>query len=315
MDYANELSVIIPFFNEKEEVENTLKSLRENGGENISVILVNDASDDQYDYRVVSDKYNAIYVENNIRIGSGPSKQIGIEICKTDFFLVIDSHMRFYQNNWIENLIQSIKSDERAIYCFRCKPWDYSTKQELNIDAHYGAYLKYVDHDKNIILQPLWIKQDIFSNQTLVDIPCVLGACYAASKKYWMYLKGYCCLKHYGSEEAFISLKAWLEGGRCRLIKNVIIGHLFRDVFPYSIDMKKIIYNKIIVSKLLLPEELSNQIHSALKKSNYEDYANAKRTYSENLNEIQIIDRYLKCILTYDYERFERINSLFSEDN
>jgi glycosyltransferase involved in cell wall biosynthesis len=46
----NQLTVIIPFLNEGREVGNTLQSIRETAGEQVDVLLVNDASYDDFDY-------------------------------------------------------------------------------------------------------------------------------------------------------------------------------------------------------------------------------------------------------------------------
>ena len=44
--YENELTLIIPFLNEGEEVYNTVKNLRENSIYDFNIILINDASSD-----------------------------------------------------------------------------------------------------------------------------------------------------------------------------------------------------------------------------------------------------------------------------
>ena len=49
----NELTVIIPFLNEGEEIYNTVKNLRETAGDEINIILINDASEDKYDYESI----------------------------------------------------------------------------------------------------------------------------------------------------------------------------------------------------------------------------------------------------------------------
>ena len=60
-----ELTVIIPFLNEGGEVENTLCSLIEHTNVPIDIILINDHSDDGFNYASVAEKYGACYIENN----------------------------------------------------------------------------------------------------------------------------------------------------------------------------------------------------------------------------------------------------------
>lgn len=304
------LSVIIPFYNEKEEVENTIKSIKQTGGESLSIILVNDASDDSYDYKSISLKYsNITYIENPERKGSAYTKQRGIEKCQSPFFLVLDAHMRFYDNNWICKLIHALESNEQAVYCCRCKPWSCETKRELDIEAHYGAFLKIISQKEKLVLEPCWIKQDPFPDLNIMDIPCVLGACYAASKTYWEYLKGYEGLKHYGSEEAYISIKSWLLGDGCRLVKDVKIGHLFKKQFPYIIRMDEVLYNKILIINLLIPEDRRNSAYSVLQSQYGPEYIRAKRLFAENMNEISSLNQYIQIAQKYTFDHFEEINN------
>lgn len=89
-----ELTVIIPFLNEGIEVERTIKEIKRTAGEAVSIVLVNDASDDDFDYESLVNKYNTVYILHSQRQGSGPAKQAGINACQTPYFLVIDAHMR-----------------------------------------------------------------------------------------------------------------------------------------------------------------------------------------------------------------------------
>lgn len=54
-------------------------------------------------------------------------------------------------------------------------------------------------------------------------------------------LRGLEGLRNYGADEQFISLKVWCEGGRCTLLKDVVIGHIYRKRAPYLI-LEKILY-------------------------------------------------------------------------
>ena len=66
------------------------------------------------------------------------------------------------------------------------------------------------------------------------QIACILGACYAASKRYWNSIRGLEGLMHYGSEETYLSLKAWMEGGGCYLLPHITFGHIYRPAPPIS---------------------------------------------------------------------------------
>ncbi len=306
----NKLSVIIPFYNENIEVESTLKSIQNTADEPVDIVMVNDGSDDVCDYEKIAYRYSAIYIEHAQRLGSGIAKQIGIDACQTPYFLVIDAHMRFYQNDWCKNIIRAIEKDKRAIYCCCCKVWDYETKQEVPLkNIRYGASLQFFQIEKRNILEPVWIKENVWGEDLVVDVPCLLGACYAATKEYWNYLKGYKGLRLYGCEEFYISLKTWMEGGHCRLIKNIEIGHLFKKDSFFTMEINELFYNKMVIIETLFPEEMKRKYIRALKAMNYVDYVHAKKQIDANISDIISLRSYYQKILSVSLESVMKLTS------
>lgn len=59
---AAQLTIIIPFLNEGEEIANTVASIIDTTIGSPSIMLINDASTDGYDYQSVADKYNCLYI-------------------------------------------------------------------------------------------------------------------------------------------------------------------------------------------------------------------------------------------------------------
>ncbi|WP_303011998.1 glycosyltransferase family 2 protein [uncultured Bacteroides sp.] len=96
------LTVIIPFLNEKEEVRNTVKSLRESSDQCFKIILINDCSTDGYDYKKIAEDFETQYIEPSKRMGVAASRDEGVSKCNTDYFLFLDAHMRVFQRDWVE---------------------------------------------------------------------------------------------------------------------------------------------------------------------------------------------------------------------
>ena len=227
-DTVNKLTVIIPFLNEKEEVANTVKSIRETAGENVDIIIINDQSNDGYNYRKDILPYHVVYIYNKKRLGVAASRDFGISLCKTPFFILLDAHMRFYNTLWVERIISILEKDDRCLLCsqtrFLGKDLDGQVVVNKKCPTVYGAYVSF---DKNNHIPGIqWDYKEKDKNEQIEEIAAVLGAGYAASKRYWEYLRGLEGLRYYGSDEAFISLKVWLEGGKCLLLKDVEIGHI-----------------------------------------------------------------------------------------
>lgn len=251
-----QLTIIIPFLNEGEEVFNTLDSIRNTTQGEVDLILINDASDDDCDYRKVADEFKAHYICHEKRIGVAASRDEGIGKCRTEFFLLLDAHMRFYQTDWEEKIVAVLKKNPRMLLCCQTIPL-YKNKEGAievypNAEKVYGAYIDFGGKD---ILDGKWSTYDPDPDQPVVDIPCILGAGYACNKTYWLYLRGLEGLCGYGLDEQLISLKVGLEGGSCRLSKDVRIGHIYRDKLsvPYPVQQAQLVYNKLFIAQLLLP--------------------------------------------------------------
>jgi glycosyltransferase involved in cell wall biosynthesis len=64
------LTIIITFRNEKEWLEYTLISIRETTVTNPEIILINDNSDDGFDYESLVEKYNCKYIYHAEAVGA-----------------------------------------------------------------------------------------------------------------------------------------------------------------------------------------------------------------------------------------------------
>lgn len=306
------LTIIIAFRNEGQELFNTIEEILRTAGNEVDIIVINDASDDGLDYENMLAKYNISYIYNVKRLGCAPSRDIGVNACITPYFLIIDAHMRFYDSIWVSQIVQAIEDDERAIYCCKCKAIDYNSKEAMIRPIRTGAYLNLFQIEQQNILELSWIKPNSFSEDELyIDIPCLLGACYAASKKYWIYLKGLNGLTFYGCDEQYISIKTWMEGGRIRLINNVVIGHLFRKVPPYEIKQTEFFYNKLVIIKTLLPEDIKIKLIWSIKAMNYVEYIKAMDILKHNEKEIDNLSNYYSRILSAGFENFIKINNSY----
>lgn len=240
------LTVIIPFLNEKEEVRNTAKSLRESSEQDFEIILINDCSTDGYDYKKVAADFDAHYIEHTERMGVAASRDEGVSKCSTEYFLFLDAHMRVYQKDWVDILVKELENNEKCLLCASTLSID-TDGQATTEKLGYGACFDFSE------LSVHWLtSENATSEERIIDIPCILGAGYACSKKYWSHLEGLSGLKSYGLDEQLISIKVWLDGGKCRLIKDVIFGHIFREItsVPYESRSKDFFKNVLFIAEL-----------------------------------------------------------------
>ncbi|MDO4932832.1 MAG: glycosyltransferase [Prevotellaceae bacterium] len=312
------LTIIIPFLNEKEEVANTIHSIYDTVGCPIEIIVINDDSNDEYDYDRDIEELNVTYIKNPHRLGAAISKELGVQLSNTPYFLLLDAHMRFYRKDWGKYLIDELERNNSRLLCCRSIPLHKDDDGNITISDNNvysnGAYI-YVDSMKYVPYIE-WNNHDITacSGETK-QIPCVLGAGYATSKAYWNRIKGLQGLMHYGCEEAYISIKAWKEGGGCHILSNLLIGHIYRQIFPYKIHSPQVYYNNLLISELLFPTSermLARSIAWNIDKSMFNTIMkmmDANRMRNEELR------RYYDTLSNYSFQSIKDMNNKYYNIN
>ena len=259
----NQLTVILTGLDEGIEVDRTLASIRETAGDAVDILFVNDASTDGHDYAGAARRYGAAYLENPSRRGTGRSRDVGVERVETPNAMLVDSHMQFHDDDWWRRVNHAIVDDSRAIYCTRCEPLNMQG-QPLSPDSNaHGAWIQFEGETAADVLEPKWINHASF-DASLIDIPCVLGATYAFDVAYYKKIGGLLGIRGWGVDEVYLSLKAWLEGGRCRLLTDVEIGHKFKEEATYPVFNAHVYYNKLLVCETVLPRAVGAHFRGAL---------------------------------------------------
>lgn len=311
--FKKQLTIIIPFLNEKEEVANTVKSIRKYSTNNhVDIILINDASDDGFDYEEVSKKYGTQYILNKNRIGVAASRDLGVMRSNTPFVMLLDAHMRFYNDLWVDRIINELNSDPKTLLCCQTRGLAILENEVIeNIERpiSFGASIDI--YDERHFFEHHWLlsqkEKDI--DLDTICIPCVLGAAYACTKKYWLYLKGLEGLMYYGNDESYISIKVWLEGGRCKLLKDIIVGHIYRDFPPYKIENAPRLYNRLLIAELLLPEYQRSRIFSLSKYFYTNIFKKSIIIFYQRRFEIYLLKEYYKKIFKYEFSYYEKLNN------
>lgn len=258
-DTSNLLTVIIPFLNEGEEVVATVRGVRDTVGARVDILVINDGSYDGFPYGEQLASYGVHYVLNRTRRGVAASRDLGVRLCRTPYFLLLDAHMRFYDRTWADRVVEVLQADDRKLLCCQTRfLYHHPETGELSaVDpcpTTYGAYCPF--GHKAVWPDIAWNLREMRPGEPREDIAAVLGAGYAASRRYWARLRGLEGLRSYGSDEAYLSFKVWLEGGRCVLLKDVVIGHVYRDAAPYVILGQESVYNQLLIARLLFPQSL-----------------------------------------------------------
>lgn len=310
------LTLIIPFLNEGEEVEQTMKSIREHSApEEIAILLINDASTDGFDYLQIARKYQAEYIQNPERKGVASSRELGVARCRTPYFMLLDAHMRFYDDRWVGRITEELENDPQALLCCQTQALKWTHEVMKNRPVSYGACVNL--YTGRSLWESLWdfdTKERPGGNT--VRIPCVLGASYCCSKAYWQYLKGVEGLQQYGNDEAYISIKVYLSGGTCKLLTDVVVGHLYRSQAPYRVEDHTRIYNRLFLTELFLPDAckarfVSQTLHYYGRAGSL--CKEALLLFYERREEIYSLKKYYERIFKRDFSYFEQLNRQSSQ--
>ena len=311
-------TVCIPFKNEREEVGLTCKSIRETAGDQVDIIVVNDCSNDGYDYESDLHQYNVKYYITSQRIGSSAGKQLCVDLCQTPYFLILDAHCRIYTKDWLQQAIKimSLPESEHTIYC--CKCWYFHDDNDHQSPSHMSAYGGYWDYNIKSIFSCGWNLYNFSPNQNdPFVIPCILGANYICSKEYWNYLNGYKGLQLYGREETFISLKSWMSGGRVKCIPSICTGHKTRqnNIQPYDCYCYEIMHNELVIAYICVPEQFQRlcECWKSLYKGFAYDWQKATTEFYAHIDEIDDLKKEFESIKKYSQNQIDLLNATFQK--
>ena len=268
------LTVIMPFLNEGDQVRATLDSLYATARSDMfSVIAIDDNSTEQID---LSGYPDVTTIRHNRRWGVDGSRHQGIQYADTEYLFIIDAHMRFPDDRWMERLIKYLVTIPKSILSTTCMSLGYGIDHLKDATSKYkGATLCLISKEPERtstgelkaareVIEGKWLTQDKWPPEPVFDVACVMGATYAFSKRWYNHLHGLEGLQQWGSSEPYLSVKSWLAGGTCKCITDIEIGHFFRDHSPYATTIWSLVYNKLLMMSVLFPQELSEKLIPAM---------------------------------------------------
>lgn len=309
------LTCIIAFREEKDEVEKTVTSIRATANQ-VNIILVDDCSNDAFNYKAVADRFGCKYYRNNEVLGSAGSKQKGIELCTTPYFCLFDAHTRLYDNDWDVKLIELLDKNPNYIFTSASIPFtkdhngEYSrTEYSPSPDDYYknGAFVNM--EEKGWKFTAKW-SSNLNTECNLAEIPCVLGSVYASSKEHWIKIGGLSGLLIYGLEEPFMSIKTWMSGGKCIIIRDWGVGHLYRTSMPCPIPKVYAVYNQLVLSYFFLADDKYKDCLDEIKdRVGDGEFNKAMELFNKNKENINNLKNNFYKNSTHSFDYFLDINN------
>lgn len=190
-------------------------------GIKLEVVVVDDSSD--FDCVNNLSEMDSVTVFRGKMQGASLAKSYAIERGRAKRLIVCDAHMR-YPKGWLYEFVEAIDNHPRSLIC--CTSTGY---KDTSVKRLYGCTWEYSDKYK--FIGPVWIRRR--PPDSFVEVPALMGACYGFTRKTWNYLPGLPAVKGWGWLEAFLSASANLMGVPIYLLRDVVVGHQYRDERPY----------------------------------------------------------------------------------
>ena len=314
---TTELSCIVSFKNEGDEVRKTVESIRATSNSNI--ILIDDCSDDNYDYKTISDYYGCTYFKNTKQsLGVARARDLGVELCDTEYFVLLDGHMRFYDDNWDLRLIKHLKEHPQSIITSNSsiitKEEDYINEdaRETKLGGSMGARINMTEPGWEYSEKWTGISDIKNYQDNLSQCSCVLGAFYATNKTWWNWIGGLKGLRGWGGDEPLMSIKTYMAGGECLILRDFFVGHLYRGKAPYSTYNSDVDSNRLFLIYLFTPEDKVEIFENNLKRrlGDTKFYA-AKKKLEQRWEEIEQAKKDYEKIKKITWEDWYKINNKY----
>lgn len=184
------ISIIVPIYNEEENLRKCIESLINQTYKNLEIILINDGSTDNSKAIIESFKDKRIVAINKKNTGISDTRNIGIGKSTGDYIMFVDSD-DYLELNCIERLIETAEKENSEIVMFNYYLETPSKRIEIKLPKIEARNLK---EDKDLltkihlgpctkIFKAELIKDNLFPlNLKYEDVPFVVEAVIKAGK-------------------------------------------------------------------------------------------------------------------------------------
>jgi glycosyltransferase involved in cell wall biosynthesis len=183
-------------------------------------------------------------------LGASGARHSGTALAHGDVLVFVDAHMSF-GDHWLEQILLQIHHD-----ALLCSPyWTYDLKDCLcwGADFQWNTTRDYAAQQYPGLG---WRHRTEPQSHPLVEVPLLIGACYAMRREVYDRMGGYSPhLRIWGVEEQDLSARAWMAGFSVACATQVKVGHLVRNAFPYPVLFDHLEFNQLVVIRGLFERE------------------------------------------------------------
>ncbi len=266
------LSIIIPCWNEPQNLVGTIRSIEDTAATcPIDILVIDDGGTVPFDWESLGQISKRVRVFHGARRnGCSVCRQWGSTLTSSEWLLFTDAHMEF-EPCWFEAFrTQTQFHDSKTLFC---GPFISCRVPDEPPDIFWGARLYYWDQEGDGIdvlsYKPIGRPPEGLDKAWSFEVPCVIGANYFIRRDWFHAIDGLKCFHGWATQEEFmLSLKTWLFGGRVNLIPDVRLRHLFfQSAHGQGINSMargELLFNKLSCAYQIFPEHVYQPFVKAL---------------------------------------------------
>ena len=233
------ISVVITAFNEGDEVQRTVDSVRENTPSPHEIILVDDGSTDGCCEREVS---RVRLVRHPERIGVAFSRNSGCQFAQGDVLAFLDAHQRV--NPGCLDACAALARDSAGIV--------WPAVQNFGDDDQIGYGANLVLSREHGYFEGRWRLRP--PAEEIVPITTLICPGYVMSRAVYVRVRWVEALRGWGASEPAIAIKAFFTGVPILHFRAPHAWHLFRKEIPYAAFSHAVWRNQALVARVCFSE-------------------------------------------------------------
>ena len=234
---------------------------------NVEVLVIDDGSVEPVTPLVaVPDNVRVIRLSRNLGVGAAFDR--GVAEAKGEIILLMGCDV-MVQEGW-ENHVRRLAAEHpRGIVAAACVGVTPDNGYEFINPPRAGAEIRlkqeaksrdewFASRNYNDILVGAWLNP---VPTEFTKCPCLMGAAYITSKRWFTHIGGFRLFDGWGGLEPYISIKSWLAGGYVATDPSWVTGHVFgvngaeRDPTKRRAGrLDKYYFNKLMIAHTCLPD-------------------------------------------------------------
>lgn len=208
------ISVAIAALNEGAQLAATVADLLANIRPPDEIVVVDDNS---FIVQSVPREWPVRLVRTDTPVGSGPAKHMAAGLCTGDLVIVMDAHMRV-PVDFVGIIADEHRRSPWAVLCPRSHGME-SLSTHDGMGGHFTT--------ESGFWKVSWAQHRPAEFHSYA-VPAVIGGCYCIPRCVLSRIGGYAPgFAGYGLEEEYLSLRAWIAGGECRVVPRTGTRHYF----------------------------------------------------------------------------------------